>query len=255
LQYLLKWKGYPEAENTWENKEDVFVQELLEEFHQQHPMAIRLICLQKDDSNSSHNVDQPMSLHTLSPPSPHRHPLTMSGNAASALASPVSTRGGNHGGSEVGECLLPLTLPQAILVLALPPNTSREELEEAWSREERQAIAPITEAETVRRIQEREEREAGEEVSPVEGNPGTSDNPFIVDTPSGMPAIPVNHPGEPWIQYCGGWTDMEIQEPGEEPKQAEYLRFDIVDDKPTITGTMGRGLPHHTGPLYAAPCY
>jgi len=48
---------------------------------------------------------------------------------------------------------------------------------------------------------------------------------------------------------------MEIQEPGEEPKQAEYLHFDIVDDKPTITGTMGRGLPHHTGPLYATPCY
>jgi len=30
LQYLLKWKGYPEKENTWENKENVFTQELLE---------------------------------------------------------------------------------------------------------------------------------------------------------------------------------------------------------------------------------
>jgi len=28
-----------------------------------------------------------------------------------------------------------------------------------------------------------------------------------------------------------------------------------MDDEPMITGTMGRGLPHHTGPLYAAPCY
>jgi len=136
LQYLLKWKGYPEAENTWENKEDVFVKELLEEFYQQHPTAIRSICLQKDDPETPHNVNQPMSLHTLSPPLPHRYPPTMSGNAASAPTSPVSTRGGNHGESEVGERLSPLTLPQAILVLALPPNTSREELEEAWRREE-----------------------------------------------------------------------------------------------------------------------
>jgi len=48
---------------------------------------------------------------------------------------------------------------------------------------------------------------------------------------------------------------MEIQEPGEEPKQAKYLCFDIVDDEPTIASTMGQGLPHHTGPLYATPCY
>jgi len=66
-----------------------------------------------------------------------------------------------------------------------------------------------------------------------------SDSPFIVDTPSGMPAVPSNHPREPWIQCRGRQTDMEIQEPGEEPKQAKYLRFDIVDDEPTITSTMG----------------
>jgi len=45
LQYLLKWKGYPEAENTWENKENMFAQELLKEFHQQYPKAIRSIRL------------------------------------------------------------------------------------------------------------------------------------------------------------------------------------------------------------------
>ena len=37
--------------------------------------------------------------------------------------------------------------------------------------------------------------------------------------------------------------------------QAEYLRFDIVADEPTITGTMGQGLPHYSTPLFAAPCY
>ena len=48
---------------------------------------------------------------------------------------------------------------------------------------------------------------------------------------------------------------MEIQQPGREPVQAEYLRFNIVADEPTITGTMGRGLPHYSAPLFAAPCY
>jgi len=71
LQYLLKWKGYPEAENTWENKENVFAQELLEEFHQQYPKAIRSIRLQKDDSEVPHNDDHPTSLHLLLPSSPY----------------------------------------------------------------------------------------------------------------------------------------------------------------------------------------
>jgi len=64
--------------------------------------------------------------------------------------------------------------------------------------------------ETLRRLQEEGEQEAGEEVSPAEGNTGMSDNPFIIDTPSGMPTVP-----------------------------DEYLRFDIVDDEPMIAGTMG----------------
>jgi len=63
LQYLLKWKGYPKAENTWENKENVFAQELLKEFHQQYPKAIRSIHLQKDDSEIPHNDNHPTSLY------------------------------------------------------------------------------------------------------------------------------------------------------------------------------------------------
>jgi len=106
----------------------------------------------------------------------------------------------NHGKSKAREHLSPLTLPQAIPALALPPNTTKEELEEAWRREEQQSADPIAaEQETVRRLQEEREQEAGEEVSPAKGNAGMSDNPFIVNTPSGMPAVPSNHPGEPWI--------------------------------------------------------
>jgi hypothetical protein len=33
LQYLVKWKGYPDAENQWVAKEDVFAEEAIKEFH------------------------------------------------------------------------------------------------------------------------------------------------------------------------------------------------------------------------------
>ena len=32
LQFLLKWKGYPEADNTWEPQKNVHVSELLQEY-------------------------------------------------------------------------------------------------------------------------------------------------------------------------------------------------------------------------------
>jgi hypothetical protein len=33
LQYLIKWKGYPDAENQWVAKEDVFAEDAIREFH------------------------------------------------------------------------------------------------------------------------------------------------------------------------------------------------------------------------------
>jgi hypothetical protein len=33
LQYLVKWKGYPDAENQWVAKEDVFAEDAIREFH------------------------------------------------------------------------------------------------------------------------------------------------------------------------------------------------------------------------------
>ena len=39
LQYLIKWKGYPEADNTWENHGDVFANQLICQYHQTHPLT------------------------------------------------------------------------------------------------------------------------------------------------------------------------------------------------------------------------
>jgi hypothetical protein len=41
LQYLIKWKGYSAAHNSWEPKRDIHAKDLIEKFHKYQPMAIR----------------------------------------------------------------------------------------------------------------------------------------------------------------------------------------------------------------------
>ncbi len=38
LQYLIKWKGYPEADNTWEPADQVHALELTKAYHRQHSL-------------------------------------------------------------------------------------------------------------------------------------------------------------------------------------------------------------------------
>ena len=38
LQYLIKWKGYPESDNTWEPHDQVHAPELLKTYHRQNPL-------------------------------------------------------------------------------------------------------------------------------------------------------------------------------------------------------------------------
>src|SRR5712672_3970934 len=38
LQYLIKWKGYPSSDNTWESEEDVHAEDLVKTYHRCHPL-------------------------------------------------------------------------------------------------------------------------------------------------------------------------------------------------------------------------
>src|SRR5713226_7280102 len=38
LQYLIKWKGYPEADNTWESADQTHAPQLIKAYHRQHPL-------------------------------------------------------------------------------------------------------------------------------------------------------------------------------------------------------------------------
>src|SRR6266850_6465949 len=48
LQYLLKWRGYPESDNTWEPVEQLHAPQLLKEYHSRHPLAsIKTLLIQR----------------------------------------------------------------------------------------------------------------------------------------------------------------------------------------------------------------
>jgi len=38
LQYLIKWKGYPLSDNTWEPHNNVHAEDLVKEYHRRHPL-------------------------------------------------------------------------------------------------------------------------------------------------------------------------------------------------------------------------
>src|SRR5579864_5890903 len=96
LQYLIKWKGYPESDNTWEWESQVHTPDLVRSYHKKRPTeAIKLIihsptmrCLSSSTSPSSpgnnttpspsaspppntpHNPNPPASQTSLSAPTP-----------------------------------------------------------------------------------------------------------------------------------------------------------------------------------------
>jgi len=38
LQYLIKWKGYPESDNTWEDTDQIHAPNLIKLYHQNNPL-------------------------------------------------------------------------------------------------------------------------------------------------------------------------------------------------------------------------
>ena len=76
LQYLIKWKGYSEAHNSWEPKENVNAPILLAAFHERNPAAIRTLKFKKDDgaaSQSEQEEEESTRMRKTSPPGPKRH--------------------------------------------------------------------------------------------------------------------------------------------------------------------------------------
>jgi hypothetical protein len=69
-QYLIKWKGYAEAHNSWEPEENVNAPELVKEFHQWAGAHARLQVLKSREEVEEPTMTQPVNSTT---PLPHPH--------------------------------------------------------------------------------------------------------------------------------------------------------------------------------------
>ena len=104
-QYLIKWKGYAEAHNSWDPEENVNVPELVKEFHQQTGVHARLRVLKDRGETEEPTMTQLVDSNT---PLPHPH--------SPRLLSPFSIdRHGNY------PLLDQILLDGPPLVMILPP--------------------------------------------------------------------------------------------------------------------------------------
>jgi len=53
LQYLIKWKGYSDAHNSWEPKENVTAPALLAAYHEWNTAAVRKLEIEQEDCGQS----------------------------------------------------------------------------------------------------------------------------------------------------------------------------------------------------------
>jgi hypothetical protein len=67
-QYLIKWKGYADAHNSWEPTENVNAPELVKEFHQRAGASARVRILEGEGQGKERTMTQPVNSTPLSCP-------------------------------------------------------------------------------------------------------------------------------------------------------------------------------------------
>jgi Chromo (CHRromatin Organisation MOdifier) domain len=80
LQYLIKWKGYPESDNTWENADQVHASDLIKLYHRTN--AQRAIRLQRTSVGEVQVLNSPPFCHTIA----HLCLLTTQSSSAATTA-------------------------------------------------------------------------------------------------------------------------------------------------------------------------
>jgi hypothetical protein len=66
LQCLLKWRGYADTDNTWEDADQVFAKDLISQFHKENPKVIKVIRFKEGDEmagNASSETSGPSPSH------------------------------------------------------------------------------------------------------------------------------------------------------------------------------------------------
>ena len=82
LQYLIKWKGYPKSDNTWEDATDVHAPDLTKQYHKRRPLQKikgQLLSLLHSSPFPLHTLSTTILNQPLFPcPYPRYHPSTQS---------------------------------------------------------------------------------------------------------------------------------------------------------------------------------
>src|SRR6266850_5237078 len=67
LQYLIKWKGYPEADNTWEPADQIHAPDILKAYHRRNPLeCIKRTLLAQNTNSVSSPLPTSGCLHSCS---------------------------------------------------------------------------------------------------------------------------------------------------------------------------------------------
>jgi Chromo (CHRromatin Organisation MOdifier) domain len=247
LQYLLKWKGFPEAENTWEYEEDVSVEELIKEYQKERRTAIRMMEVQKDSQEMTPDAHQPLvsltkafsqlSMSDLPYQSPT--PLHISVSSDTESPWPVPLLKGGMGA-------LPSPEAGPSQQEAKSPGSSLTDATFLW-------LPPGFEGDLKAGLQTHTWG-GGKGGAELQGSPPEASVSTQSPASEQTGEEPSDHPGPPWLLYNGGPTHTTVLTRDYQWENAKYQRFAIIDREPLVYSTMGKGQLEYGEPLYAAPC-
>src|SRR5712672_1968587 len=226
-EYLIKWKGYSEAENTWVRAEDVHAPELLAQYHQRRSVTIRVGRVLKSKGRNKPGHAQ-VSV-------PHRNPSDMSSmpstsaaqgpiDLSPSLSPPPNQICTGENPSDVHAS------PQSPTVL---PDVSGLHLQ-AQSQQTSTFFIPENIPHSQTMYYDIGNQPLGDQEQMQEdGGDGDS------RAASSLGVSNVDHPEFPWVKAVEGYSAIDI--PGEDHQfhHAKYEHFGLMDGEPTIWGTDG----------------
>jgi Chromo (CHRromatin Organisation MOdifier) domain len=247
LQYLLKWKGFPEAENTWEYEEDILVEELIKEYLRERQMAIRTMKVQRDDQEMAPDAHQPLlslteafsqlSMSNLPHQSPTPSHISVSSDTESPQPVPPPKRG-----------MGALPSPQAG-----PSQQEAKSLNPSLTDATFLCLPPGFEGDLKAGLQSHTWG-GGEGRAEPQGSPPSASVSTQSPTSEKTGKEPSNYPGPLWLLCNGGPTHTPVLTRDYQWENTKYQRFALIDGEPLAYSTMGQRELEYGEPLYAAPC-
>src|SRR6266850_5557273 len=154
LQYLIKWKGYPKSDNTWEDADQIHAPDLIKLYHKGNPLQKikgrhlslqnpHLPTWQSSTSPSLHSLPIPSSLQTTKIP-----PNTLNPFFAHLHSRPISSTSSTLVGSET----TPLGDTPSNIPISARKHIAATTLRLAWSHPLSYPIHPVRRRLTTRTL-------------------------------------------------------------------------------------------------------